>query len=562
MKKINTTTAKWIRNASDERAVKNGCRFDVARGRAACDWIEKYAHLYEGELGGQPLTLMKWQRDVVMRIFGWVKFSKERGKELRRFRRASIFLPKKNGKSPLLAAIGLYLLCGDGEQGQKVYASAKDGKQAMIQWQHAAEMVKRSPPLMSECEINLSKARITHIPTSSWMQIVAGDNIASQEGLNGSVMVDETAVVDARLMAVLEYAGISRLEPLQVEFSTAGNNSDGYGKRQWDYGKLVENGDVQDDAFFFCAFAADQRLTDAELEKDLIKIGKAANPSWGTLVFESEFRSSYERAKRSLSDFAAFKMYRLNIWQQSSNPWIRAEDWERCVVRAPYRTLLRPLRKAECYGGLDVSMIHDMTAFALAFPHEDESITLAVKLWMPEATAWRYKDKAPFLEWSKAGFVKLLPGSTIDPSFVVRDICWIGKRVRIYEVGYDRMYADGLMQQVSHGVIAPNGEIFAEGIGCKRVEFLQTYPALSKPTADFEKALIDGKLKIIHNPALTWMSTHVEVKTDANGNRKPEKPEGASYKKIDGIVASIMAVARCQQAILRRQRGRPTISIL
>jgi phage terminase large subunit-like protein len=101
-----------------------------------------------------------------------------------------VWIAKKNGKSPTLAAWGLYLLCADGEQGQKVYSVAKDGKQAMIAHTHAIEMVRRSPALSpdmgGECTINRSTGQITYHPTSSVYKVVAGDNPQSQEGLNGS----------------------------------------------------------------------------------------------------------------------------------------------------------------------------------------------------------------------------------------------------------------------------------------------------------------------------------------------------------------------------------------
>jgi phage terminase large subunit-like protein len=59
-------------------------------------------------------------------------------------------------------------------------------------------MVRRSPALADECVINKSTGQITHLPTSSVYKVVAGDNPQSQEGLNGSLMVDETHVVSDR----------------------------------------------------------------------------------------------------------------------------------------------------------------------------------------------------------------------------------------------------------------------------------------------------------------------------------------------------------------------------
>src|SRR5262245_52688193 len=145
-------TNAWIRNPSDEAAAAAGCRFDEERGQFAVDWIERYCKLYEGDWAGQPLKLMPWARDVVMRLFGWVRWSNNWKRWVRRFRAASIWVAKKNGKSPLLAALALYLLCGDGEQGQKVFFGAKDGRQARsIAGEHSVQMLSQSSELMDEC---------------------------------------------------------------------------------------------------------------------------------------------------------------------------------------------------------------------------------------------------------------------------------------------------------------------------------------------------------------------------------------------------------------------------
>ena len=53
--------------------------------------------------------------------------------------------------------------------------------------------------------------------------------------------------------------------------------------------------------------------------------------------------------------------------------------------------------------------------------------------------------------------------------------------------------------------------------------------------------------KIIHggNPVLRWMAGNVVIDTDPAGNIKPTKER--SPEKIDGIVAAIMALDRCNR---------------
>src|SRR4051794_1577290 len=96
---------RWIRTPDDQVAVAEGCTFDEEAGRFACDFIETFCRQSKGRWAGQPFHLIPWQRDFLMRLFGW-----KRSDGTRRFRTAYLEIAKKNGKSTLLAALCLLLL--------------------------------------------------------------------------------------------------------------------------------------------------------------------------------------------------------------------------------------------------------------------------------------------------------------------------------------------------------------------------------------------------------------------------------------------------------------------
>lgn len=540
---IDEVTKRWIRNASDERAAANGCRFDEGRGQEVVDWIQTYCHLYEGEYAGRKMELGDWQYEVTMRLFGWVKFSLDWKREVRRFRKAGIWIPKKNAKSPTLAAWGLYLLCGDGEQGQKVYSAAKDGKQAMISHTHAMEMVRMSPELSSECSVNKSTGQITHLPTRSFYKVVAGDNVNSQEGLNGSVMIDETHVVDRRLAGVLKGAGISRSEPLHAEVSTAGSNPDGYGREQRDYGTSVSKDEIQDESFLFQEYAAPQEVTDEELEQNIVALGKAANPTWGRIIREGEFLADYHSSKHSIDKLATFKMYRLNVWQRSSNPWLKGGDWDRC--RKAYTE--QDLDGEACIAGLDLSKTRDMSALVLVFPdaEEDEAIRVLAHFWLPEKYAHENKHLAPFREWEKAGALTLTQGSVIDYGAIRAKFREWADRFRISKLVYDHRFAEETTQALSDGLYGAGGVLLEEGTGIERVAFLQTVDNYTPIIEEFERLVIAGKAHHNGNPVLTWQAGHVCKKTTGQTSKGSilVKPQNGDIKKIDGMVATLMALS-------------------
>lgn len=519
-------TKKWIQNAADEKAVADGCRIDEERGMHVIEFIQEHLRLYEGEYAGQPVHIMDWQYDLLMRLFGWVRFSEDWGREIRRFRVCSLWIPKKNGKSPTAAMVGLYLMAADGEQGQKVFSAAKDGKQAHIVHTHARMMVQQSPVLNNLCSVNRGTGVILYHPTNSTYQTLSGDNISGQEGLNGSVIIDETHVVDSRLAAVLEYMGASRAEPIRFEVSTAGNNPNGYGKRQWDYGEAVNNGEITDNEFLYISYSAPQKANDSKCGKP--EVWEKANPSWGHTIKSEEFATSYQRARRSVSDFNTWKMYRLNVWSSSTNQWLRASDWKTCGVNYT----LDDLEGEDCYIGLDLSKTRDMTAAVACFPQDDGTFRFWPWFWLPEDTAERNNHIAPYIQWNKDGHLDLTPGNVIDYSRVEATIVDISQRFNVLELAFDPMYAEELTQRVE------------DKTGVPRVAFRQTIMHFAGPTAEFERLVISGGLQHPKNPILSWQAGHVEVKTDMNQNKRPVKPKSENHRKIDGVVAAIMALGR------------------
>jgi phage terminase large subunit-like protein len=541
VRKVDALTKRWIRNEADARAAAAGCRFDESRGQFVVDWLEQCLVLYEGECAGQPFICHDWQYEATMRLFGWVRHSERWNREIRRFRQASIWIPKKNKKSPTLAGWALYMLAGDGEPGQKVFLAAKDGNQArQIAGKHAVEMVLASPLLSRECSINRVHMSVTHERTRSVLMPLSSSNERTQqskEGLNGSIFCDEVHVVDRAFMSRITRAGISRSEPLHVEVSTAGNNPDCYGKERYDYGKLVEAGEIDDHQLFFLAYEAPQDLTDERLAKNPVRYGKLANPAWGHTVGEEEYLADYHSSSASIQSLADFKMYRLNIWQRSANPWLRKDDWQKCARRFTAEDLAG--RRAGA--GLDLSKTQDMTALSLIFPEEhqpDDQEDVPAKLltwyWLPEGTIARHGHEVPYRQWVESGHLRVIRDSdVIVYSYVLAEIAEILRRFDVGAFAYDEMYARDLTQRMvlEHGV--------AEAC---LYPFPQTIMRFAGPTARFERMILAGKLEHDGNPITTWQAGHVQVKRDNNDNLRPVKPPHADLKKIDGIVSAIMAL--------------------
>jgi phage terminase large subunit-like protein len=123
-------------------------RFDEEKANKIYRWFSYCKHV-EGPLAGTPIELMPFQQFDLGVIFGWV--DKETG--YRRFEKAYIREARKNGKSTLMSGIGLYLMCGDGEESPKVYTAAVDREQARIVFDAAKAMANKSQDIRKRLRI-------------------------------------------------------------------------------------------------------------------------------------------------------------------------------------------------------------------------------------------------------------------------------------------------------------------------------------------------------------------------------------------------------------------------
>lgn len=563
---------KWIRNKADQQAIENGCWFDIERGKFAVEWIETNCIICEGVPEPVQMKLFPFWKDAIMRIFSWVRWDSDRELIVRRFRKAVVFIGKKNAKTPTLAAVGTYMLCGEKGYGRRCFNAARDAKQALLAQTHAMRMVQHSPTLSTACTVTQEKTNglIEYTPTQSTFRILAGDNEKSQEGLNADyVGIDEAHVVSEQLADVLEYASISRAEPLHLCVSTAGNNIESWGYKQFDYGRRVNDGSAKDDSFFYLEYSTPMNVTDEELDADIVKYGMDANPAWGLSVFKDEFISSWNRDKQSPHTLARFKMYRLNQWQNSSNPAIPRDAWNACYDPKPFESSeIDPDSKPVAFGGLDLSKVSDMSAFVLSVPQDDGRILLMPRMWMTEAYAKANRFKAEFLTWAEKGYLKLTPGNSMDHNFIMQEVYDLSKRYAIQNIAYDPMFGDTLVKQIRDGVYNPStGEIMFEGIGCDVTEFPQTAATYNAPCLEFLAYIHNRTIIHDNNPCFNWSIGNVEFKSDSLDYIRPVKPHNASgedetVKKIDVAIASIMSVALSTRHINEMKQGNGGIFVL
>ena len=344
---VDFVTKRWIYNASDEYAAEHGCVFDNRRAEHILDFFENHLVLFQGTR--EPFRPIPAAKEMLQRVFGWV-MRNDKGEWVRRFTKAFWWVPKKNGKSPVSAGIMLYLLLADGEYGQNVYCAAKDGKQADIVYQHSFKMAIKSPALRPMLKFNRTEKTIEFPEMDSFLKRISGDNPDSQEGLNGSCVIDEMHVMTHVLYPILEGMGASRKEPLMFHVSTAGSDLEGVGKLWYDEGKRVEAGQSKDLRLFHQSYELPEGISDKDLKipddaspeeiERRLQPWIKANPGYGITLQKDWLLNKIRASQGSTLRFAKTKMYHGNQWQVGENPAIDPDAWSKCLRDWKWTSLL------------------------------------------------------------------------------------------------------------------------------------------------------------------------------------------------------------------------------
>src|SRR5690349_12656255 len=100
--------------------------YDDRTASKAVRFFPEHLVFSEGEWAGKPFILEPWEEhDIIRPLFGW-----KRADGTRRYRRAFVWVARKNGKTELAAGVALLVLVGDAEPAGQVFSIASEGDQA------------------------------------------------------------------------------------------------------------------------------------------------------------------------------------------------------------------------------------------------------------------------------------------------------------------------------------------------------------------------------------------------------------------------------------------------
>ena len=464
-----------------------------------------------GQFVGKPFILLAWQQFVVANIYGFYYSD-----GTRRFTTAYIEIARKNGKTQLAAALALYSLIADGENAAQVIAASNSKEQAKILLQAATALTKSIDP--NHKYLTPYRSEIKFQLTDSFLKIVSADT-SKLDGLNCSTfIIDEYhEAPNTKMWDVLRSSQGMRRNPLGIIITTSGFAKEKPCYKKREVGLEVLHNLKQDDSFFCIVYTLDNK-DDWTDERVWIK----ACPCLGVTVTKKYMRDQINSALLNPSEEVGVKTKLCNLWCDVADVWLP----ESYIVKASKNIRLEDFRDCECYIGVDLSATSDLTAVSYLI-EKDNIYYFKTNYYLPESALVDKPDRETYKLWKQQGLITITAGNVTDYDYITNDIVAASNILNIQKIGYDKWNAT-------------QWAIHATEIGLPLEEYPQTMGNFNRPTKELERLILSGNTVIDNNEITRWCFRNVELKSDYNGNVKPNK--GIKSKKIDGVIAIIQAL--------------------
>lgn len=497
--------------------------YDSAKANHCIEFIENFCKHSKGKMGGKPFILEKWQKALVGAMFGIVH--KVTG--LRKHREVIFVVARKNGKSALASAIGLYLQIADGESGAEIYAVATRKDQAKVVWMESKRMVKKSPALKRR--IKTLVGELTAEFNESVFKPLGSDS-DGLDGLNvhGACLDEVHAWKDKNLYDVVVDGTTARDNPMIFITTTAGTIREAVFDMKYEECERIikgyDDGLYQDDRVLPIIYELDNRKewTDPEC-------WSKANPGLGTIKKIDQLETKVNKAKANPMLVKNLLCKDFNIRETSTEAWLTFEELNNTATYD-----LDLLKPNYAIGGADLSRTTDLTcATAIFMLPNDDTIYVKQMYWLPSDLLDRRveEDEIPYDIWHDLGLLRLSQGNKINYKDVTSWFLELRDEYGIYIpwVGYDFWSADYWVDEMKSHF----GEQAMEKV-------IQGKKTLSSPMYSLGADLGAKRINYNNHPILKWCLSNTSVDIDRNDNIQPSKGK-QQRKRIDGLASLLNA---------------------
>ncbi len=493
----------------------------------------------KGRLVGSDMVLLPNQRRFIRRVYGRVVKD--------RVRLAIKSEPKGNGKTGLVAGLALcHLLGPEAEPRGEVYSASIDRGMAGIIFNEMEATILGLPEF----------ARRTNIQRfHKCIEVLSGDG----EGSKYEALSSDARGAHGRAPSFWCYDELAQARDGEL----LDNLRRGAGKRRHTLG-IVLSTQAQSDDHPLSVLIDDAlgghdptviiELETAPVDADPfdIKTIKACNPAAGVFLDLAEIMKEAEEARRVPIYEARFRNLRLNqrIDTNTASRILAPSTWQSCNTEID----MEHLKGRTCFGGLDLSGKHDLTALVLAFPDDEPDVgyDLLSFFWTPEGQLPQraQREQELFRSWIDAGHMYAVPGDVIRFRFMAAQLADLAQEFDIKAIGYDRWRIDDFQSDMSD-----------EGIELPLEPYGQGFKDMSPAVEYFVELALSARLRHSGNPVMNACVASAITVSDPAGNLKidKEKSNKSSPVRIDGLQAALIALGTAKRLEARHEP--PRISI-
>lgn len=472
---------------------------------------------YSSGAAGKPFILEPWEDFIICNIFCLYRVDTRR----RKYKTAHISVSRKNGKTTLAAALGLFSLIADGEPASSVIMAANSREQAHIDFDAASAFARQLDPRKKSLKV--LRNEIVFQKNNASLKVISAD-ASTGDGLNPSmVILDELhEAVDSKLFDVLRSGQGFREQPLMLSITTAGFRIGGFCNQYEDYCKEILMGQKVDETLFALLYTLDDG-DDWTDESNFIK----SNPNLGVTVKRDWLSEQVNQAKNSPTLEVGVKTKNLNVWCSSSTTWIPEQYIRRSLMDVDL-TEFKNKNNYLVYLGFDLAAISDLTAVSIMFVDpETEEYFFKTWYYLPKSALDGKYNSELYKMWSSKGFLTLTDSETTDYNYIQNQIVYLYETFDVQGVFFDSWNAQMLVNNLTN-------------LGLPMTAYSQSIGNFNKPTKEMERLVLSDKVRFDNNPITRFCFDNVELKVDLNGNSKPVGDHNA--KKIDGVISMLNAL--------------------
>jgi len=493
-----------------------------------------------------PFLLEPWQAFIVGSLFGWKKSD-----GLRRFRRAYVEIGKGNGKSPMAAGIGHYMLTATGKLRAEIYSAATDKDQAAILFRDAVEMWKRSPHLarrLVPSGIN-PVWQLTDTGKASFFKPISSDKKGKSGIRPYCALIDEVHEHPNNDVIEMLRAGTKgNQDALIFEITNSGFDRKSVCYSEHEYTIRVVNGEADNDQWFGFICSLDENDDPFNDETCWIK----ANPNLGVSIQPQFVREQVKEAQGMPSKEAMVRRLHFCEWTESESAAFSRAALEKVLGDVDVDSLSE--RGYPCFGGLDLSRASDLTALTLLWLLDEtpDAWRFAAKtfFWTPKDTLVERsrKDKAHYDRWAGDGWMEAVSGKRIGYGWVADALGSICAKYQPVTIGCDQYGLENLREQLNDRGLSLPCVVHPQGFQKRKVGEDIAGPegaedvSLWMPDSinKLEAAVIEERIVIEDSPVMRMCLSSVIYEQNRTGHRMFAKDKATN--RIDGAVSLAMAV--------------------